>query len=95
MTKTTSRRGLIALNVLFLGIFAAVSLVPETEVQTSYAGHYIAVPSEVNEISSGVVYIMDTARQELVEVTWDHNNNHVAVLGYRNVATDVANASGN
>ena len=95
MTKTTSRRGLIALNVLFLGIFAAVSLVPETVVQTSHAGHYIAVSSEVNGISSGVIYIMDTARQELVAVTWDHNNNRVAVLGYRNVATDVANASRN
>ena len=90
--KSTSRNGLIALNVMLLVVFAGVSLVPDSVAQTPPVGHYIAVPAKVNGVTSGVVYIMDTSQQELVAVTWDHNNNRIATLGYRNIKTDTANA---
>jgi hypothetical protein len=88
-TNTTSRNGLIALNVLLLAIFAAVSFVPETIAQTPKSGNYISVPAEANGITSGVVYILDTEKRELVAVTWDHNKNRIATIGYRNIESDV------
>lgn len=93
--KSTPRNGLIALNVMLLVVFAAVSFVPESVAQTTPAGNYIAVPAKVNGVTSGVVYIMDTTQQELVAVTWDHNNNRIAPLGYRNIKTDTTSASRN
>ncbi|MEE2912949.1 MAG: hypothetical protein VX436_04000 [Planctomycetota bacterium] len=84
----TSRTGLIALNMLLLAIFAASSFVPETIAQTPKSGHYIAIPAKTNGLSAGVIYIMDTEKQELVAVTWDHNRNRIATLGYRNIEQD-------
>lgn len=86
--STTSRGGLIALNLLLLAIFAAVSFVPETIAQTPKSGHYISIPAKANSITSGIVYILDTDNQELVAVAWDHNNNRIATLGYRNIKSD-------
>ena len=88
----TSRNGLIALNVLLLAIFAAVSFVPETIAQTPKSGNYISVPAESNGITSGVVYILDTEKRELVGVTWNHNTNRISTLGYRNIELDVIDA---
>ena len=93
--STTSRGGLIALNLLLLAIFAAVSFVPETIAQTPKSGHYISVPAKANGITSGIVYILDTDNQELVAVTWDHNNNRIATLGYRNIKSDAITAWSN
>ncbi len=90
--NTTSRNGLIALNVLLLAIFAAVSFVPETIAQTPKSGNYISVPAKTNGITSGIVYILDIDKQELVAVTWDHNKNRIAALGYRNIETDAISA---
>jgi hypothetical protein len=93
--STTSRGGLIALNLLLLAIFAAVSFVPETIAQTPKSGHYISIPAKANSITSGIVYILDTDNQELVAVTWDHNNNRIATLGYRNIKSDAITAWSN
>lgn len=93
--NTTSRGGLIALNLLLLAIFAAVSFVPETIAQTPKSGNYISVPAKANGITSGIVYILDTDNQELAAVTWDHNNNRIATLGYRNIKSDAITAWGN
>ena len=90
--NTTSRSGLIALNVLLLAIFAAISFVPESIAQTPKSGNYISVPADSNGITSGVVYIIDTDKRELVAVTWDHNNNRIATLGYRNIEADAVAA---
>ena len=90
--KTTSRSGLIALNAMLLVVFGAVSFVPDSVAQSPTIGNYIAIPAKVNGVTSGVVYIVDTTQQELVAVTWDHNNNRVATLGYRNIKTDAGNA---
>ena len=94
-STTASRNGLIALNVLLLAIFAAVSFVGETIAQTPKSGHYISAPAQSNGLSSGVVYIMDTDNQELVAVAWDHNKNRIATLGYRNIEQDAIAAWGN
>ena len=93
--NTTSRSGLIALNLLLLAIFSAVSFVPESIAQTPKSGHYISVPAKTNSITSGIVYILDTDNQELVAVTWDHNNNRIATLGYRNIKSDAIAAWSN
>ncbi len=93
--KNTSRAGLIALNTLLLAVFAAVSFVPVTEAQTTSSGRYLAVTSEINGLTQGVVYIMDTNTQQLLACAWDHNRNHIIILGYRSISSDRASVLGN
>ena len=91
--QTSSRSGLIALNVVLLAIFAVISLVPTTEAQVPQTSQYIAVPGSVNSLNAGAVWILDTANGgELVAVTWDHNKNRIIALGYRSISYDAATA---
>ena len=86
MRKT--QMGLIALNACLLLVLAFVSFENATVGQTSRAHRYIALPSSINGLSAGVVYILDTSQQELVAITWDHNSKRLVPLGYRPVAAD-------
>mgnify|MGYP001255705035 CR=1 FL=1 len=88
MKKRKSTMGLLALNICLLCIFAFVTFEKQTEAQTTRAHRYIAVPGEVNGLTPGVVYIMDTSQQELVAITWDHYNKRLTPLGYRPIAAD-------
>ena len=93
--KNTSRTGLIALNTLLLAVFAAVSFVPTSDAQTTLQNsRYIAVTSNINGLTQGVVYIADTHKQELLAAVWDHNRNRITILGYRSIQADRISAQG-
>ncbi len=87
--KQTSRNGILALNGILLVVLAAVVLSPSNiEAQSTSNHRYLAVPSVANGITTGIVYILDTTQRELAAVAWDHNQNRIKVLGYRNITAD-------
>ncbi len=87
--KQTSRNGIIALNGILLVVLAAIVLSENhTEAQSTSNHRYLAVPSVANGITTGIVYILDTTQRELAAVAWDHNQNRIKTLGYRNMTAD-------
>ena len=92
MNARTTQFGLVIINVCLLIVLALVTFENASIAQTSRANRYIALPSSVNGLPSGVVYILDTNQQELVAITWDHNAQRLIPLGYRPVAKDAETA---
>ena len=88
--ESTSRSGVIALNVVLLVSLTVVALVPSSEAQSTPSQRYLALPSTANGITTGVVYIMDTAGKELAAVAWNQNRNKIMTLGYRNISVDIS-----
>ena len=88
--KSTSRNGVLALNVLLVAILTVIVLVPTSEAQnTSIAQNsYLAIPTVASGMSTGAVYIVSTSQQEMVAVAWNQNRNKIVTLGYRNIAVD-------
>ncbi len=86
--KSSSRNGVIALNMVLIALLCLIVFIPKTEAQLSGESTYIAVPSEANGLTTGAVYILDTSRQELVAVAWNRNKNKIMPLGYRNISSD-------
>jgi len=91
--KTTSKQGLIALNIALLAVLAAVSLVPTSDAQISSPNTYVAVPGMVNGRSSGVVYIASSSNKAVLSTSWDHNKKRIVILAARNIAADSASIS--
>jgi uncharacterized lipoprotein YajG len=92
--KSTSRNGVIALNVLLIAVLTAIVFVPTSNAQPTgsfspaMANAYLAVPSVASGMSTGVVYIVSTNQREMVAVAWNQNRNKIMTLGYRNIAAD-------
>lgn len=95
--KSTSRNGVIALNVLLIAVLTAIVFVPTSDAQQAQPSSYtpptatpayLAVPSVASGMSTGVVYIMNTVQREMVAVAWNQNRNKIMTLGYRNIAAD-------
>jgi len=84
-------RGLLALNGALLMALGAVVFGPSADAQLRPRGDYTMVAGRVNGAHSGVVYIVDTANQELIALTYDHNEKRVEGVGYRNLAADASN----
>jgi len=95
MNARTTQAGLVIINVCLLIVLAFVTFENASVAQASRANRYIALPGSVNGLSSGVVYILDTSQQELVAITWDHNEQRLVPLGYRPVAKDAETAINN
>tara|TARA_B100001750_G_C15405313_1_gene544826 strand:- start:526 stop:813 length:288 start_codon:yes stop_codon:yes gene_type:complete len=83
---------LFLLNATLLVILVFSASINMAEAQVTPTRRYMAIDGEVNGLTSGVVYILDTTTQELVAITWDHNENRLVPLGYRPVAADAASA---
>jgi hypothetical protein len=90
--KKTSRNGVIALNIVLVAILTVISLVPESEATFTAEQRYIALPSTASGVTTGIVYLMNTAQRELVAISWDHNKNSIVTLGYRNLSSDASSA---
>jgi hypothetical protein len=95
LLKNTSRSGVIALNVLLITILGFLVFVPTSNAQISVSSSYLAVPSQANGLTTGVVYIMNTSSQELVAVAWNRNKKKIMPLGYRNLSRDAQTVGGN
>ncbi len=81
---------LLALNGVLLGLLAVVTLGPTVAAQNRGRGDYMMVAGRANGADSSVVYIVDTANQELIAVTYSQSNKRVDGIGYRNLAADSA-----
>jgi hypothetical protein len=91
---TKSQRVLVAVNMALL---AALALASMTRGQPSAGnqpqrgrGQYVAVPAKAQGLSTGVLYIADTANEELVALRWDKGTNSFEVVGFRDLVNDVA-----
>jgi len=92
MKRNFSVQFLLLLNATLLVMLVFSILVNTAEAQVIRSHRYMAIDGKVNGLTSGVVYILDTTQQELVAITWDHNENRLVPLGYRPVAADAASA---
>ncbi|MCH8344122.1 MAG: hypothetical protein IH983_09045 [Planctomycetes bacterium] len=81
---------LLALNAVLLGLLAVVTFGPTVAAQDRGRGDYTMVAGRANGADSSVVYIVDTANQELIAVTYSQSNKRVDGIGYRNLAGDSA-----
>ena len=95
MKTSLKQSTLIAINAVLLFLLWHSVTSEVTNAQETRGHRYIAVEGDVNNITAGVVYILDTTHQELVAITWDHNENRLVPLGYRPIASDAASAQRN
>ncbi|MHC4429644.1 MAG: hypothetical protein ACYS0D_13725 [Planctomycetota bacterium] len=83
-------RALLVLNGLLLGLLAAVTFAPTADAQYRARGSYTMSAGRVNGADSAAVYIVDTANQELIAVSYNPNTKLIDGIGYRNLVTDAA-----
>jgi hypothetical protein len=96
--QTAARsRGLVALNVALLLVFAAVTLAPATRAQRGTPalagpararGEYTMVSGKVTGGSTHAVYLVDANNQELLAMMWSQTNKGLEVIGYRDLHAD-------
>ncbi len=87
-------RGLIALNAALLIVLAAVTFAGSAEAQQQrQRGEYTMVGGAVSGASAGAVYIVDVINQELIALVYDHNNQAMTGVGYRDLAQDAGEAA--
>jgi outer membrane protease len=91
--NTTSKQGLIALNIALLAVLAAVSLVPTTDAYVSSNDTYVAVPGTLNGLQSGVVYIASTSNRAVLATTWDRNKKKIIIMAARSIERDAQGIS--
>ena len=91
--NTTSKQGLIALNIALLAVLAAVSLVPTTDAYISSNDTYVAVPGTLNGLQSGVVYIASTSNRAVLATTWDRNKKKIIIMAARSIERDAQGIS--
>ena len=83
-------RALVVLNGLLLCLLAAVTFAPTADAQYRARGAYTMSAGRVNGADSSAVYVVDTANQELIAVTYNPNTKVIDGIGYRNLAGDAA-----
>jgi outer membrane protease len=91
--NTTSKQGLITLNIALLAVLAAVSLVPTTDAYVSSNDTYVAVPGTLNGLQSGVVYIASTSNRAVLATTWDRNKKKIIIMAARSIERDAQGIS--
>lgn len=93
---TKSQRVLVAVNMALLAALALASMTRGQPAAGNQAqpqrgrGQYVAVPAKVQGLSTGVMYIADTANEELVALRWDKGAGTFEVVGFRDLVNDVA-----
>jgi hypothetical protein len=91
--NTTSKQGLIALNIALLAVLSAVSLVPTTDAQVSSNDTYIAVPGTLNGFQPGVVYIVSTGNRAVLATAYDRNKKEIVIMASRSISRDAQGIS--
>lgn len=88
-------RGLIALNGVLLGLLVIVTLAPGASAQTKAKrpkGQYAMVDGRVQGVTEAGIFVFDTANQEMIALRWDRSRKTLQPLGFRDVASDAAQA---
>ncbi len=92
--NTRSRLGgLIALNAALLAVLAVVTFAPGANAQHRSRGKYAMVTGGVTGSLSSVVYIVDTANQELIALSFDPSAKRLKGVGYRNIESDAGDVT--
>jgi len=88
-------RALLALNTVLLLALAAVALAPGAAAQSGRArAEYAMVAGQVQGREESVIYLVDTANQEMVALIWDRQRNNLMPIGKRNLIQDAAQPMG-
>jgi hypothetical protein len=98
--KSSRTRPLIALNLVLLGLVVAFGLARHAGAEdaaqpTRARGVYTMVSGSIQGGSNDVVYVMDTANQEMIALGWDNAKGVLGVIGYRSLVADTQNSRGN
>lgn len=90
MTKQPYR-GLLVLNAVLLAVLAMVVLSPRADAQAARGrakGQYAMVGGKVQGVSESVIYVVDSANEELVAARWDRSRKVLVPLGHRDIQAD-------
>ena len=85
-------RGLLLLNAVLLIVLALVTFGSAVKAQPAprSRGEYTMVAGGGSGTDASIIWIADVANQELIAMTYDHNNRVLDGVGYRNLAADAA-----
>jgi hypothetical protein len=80
----------VVVNVVLLAAVLALALTPSAGARqpTRARGAYTMVSGSIQGGNADVLYIIDSANQELIAVNWDTSRGSLNVIGYRNLAVD-------
>jgi hypothetical protein len=87
------RRALIVLNVCLLGVLGVVTLAPSATAQRQgnrARGEYTMVAGEIQGGSAAVIYVVDTANEEMVALRWAESAKALEGIGYRDLQADAS-----
>jgi hypothetical protein len=92
-TLSPARRRLIAANFVLFAILLVVMIIPRAGADSQPTGrargNYTMVSGRIQGNTTHGVYILDSANQELVALTWERGQNRFnAPVGYRNLIQD-------
>ena len=85
-----SLRALVVINMVLLGLLAAVTFGPTAGAQVRVRGQYAMVAGRINGVDSKAVFIIDAVNQEMLVVAYNHNTKRLDGGGYRNIRADAA-----
>jgi hypothetical protein len=97
MSQSLKRRaGLIALNAVLLAALGVVSFAPSAQAQRGARarGEYTMVSGRVTGSSNHAIYVIDSANQEMIALTWNQTRKGLEGLGYRDLTADAGAAPG-
>ena len=80
--------GLLAVNVLLLGLLGLVTFQPASAAQTRSRGDYTMVGANVNGALADVIFVVDVNNQEMIAIGYEPNQRELFGVGYRNLAID-------
>ena len=83
-------RAAVVVNAIGLALLAAVTFAPTAGAQYRARGAYTMAAGRANGADSSVVYVVDTANQELIAVTYNPNTKLIDGVGYRHIGADAA-----
>ncbi len=87
-------KGLLLLNAGLVGALGALLWMGEAGAQgaaTRAEGRYVLLSGEASGLSTPVVYVLDTANQEVIALRWDERTDRAEILGFRDLRADAAN----
>lgn len=81
---------LLLLNLALVGVIVGLGAIRVARAQNAVRvhGEYTMVAGLTTSGGSHVVYVLDSANQELVALRWDQSKSAMAGVGYRNLAAD-------
>lgn len=88
--------GLVALNLLLLGVLGAVTIVPKLEAQSMRGdmqnprvrGEYALVGGQSLGDTADTIFVLDSANREMVALRWNESNKSLEGVGFRDLVRD-------